>query len=59
MVTGKSYGDEIEIQYFMEKETQGKKKYWVLKENDFDSRERNELRKVTAILEKRDYYTFE
>ena len=59
MVTDSSYGDEIEIQYFMEKETQGGKKYYVLKENDFDSRERNELRKVTAILDKRDHYTFE
>ena len=45
-VIGDSYGDEIEIQYFEKKyDTSGK---FLLKDNDFDSRECNELVKVSV-----------
>ena len=40
-VLGEGYGDEVEIQYFMKKG-----RYWILKENDYDSRERDDLAKV-------------
>ena len=33
-------------------------KYWVLKENDLDSREKCELKKVLAALDDRYHYTF-
>ena len=42
IVTGESYGEELEIQYFEKKE-----KWWVLKEHDLDSRPQTELRRVT------------
>ena len=46
VVHGSSYGDENEIQYFTAKKTISGAKYWVLKENDPDSREKCELRKL-------------
>ena len=52
-VTGESYGDEVEIQYFEPKF--GK---WILRDNDMESREPNELLKVTAKVDQRDRYTF-
>ena len=52
-VLGKSYGGEVEIQYFQEK--YGK---WVLKENDIDSRLPEELIKVTAEMDRRSYFIF-
>ena len=58
MVLGSSYGDENEIQYFTEKKTISGAKYWVLKENDLNSREKCELKKVVAALDNRDHYTF-
>ena len=58
MVLGSSYGDENEIQYFTEKKTIFGAKYWFLKENDLDSREKCELKKVVAALDNRDHYTF-
>ena len=53
-----AYGDEHEIQYFTEKKTISGTKYWVLQENDLDSREKCELKKVVAALDNRDHYTF-
>ena len=32
--------------------------YWVLKENELDSREKCELKKVAAALDNRHHYTF-
>ena len=58
MVLGSSYGDENEIQYFTEKKTISRAKYWFLKENDPDSREKCKLKKVEAALDNRDHYTF-
>ena len=58
MVLDSSYCDENEIQYFTEKETISGAKYWVLKENDLDSREKCELKKVVTALDNRDHYTF-
>ena len=46
MVLGSSYGDENEIQYFTEKKTISGAKYWVLKENNLDSRENVSSRKL-------------
>ena len=53
VVTNKGYGDEWEIQYF-KKMT----KWWVLNDNDLDSRERNELRIVTCHMDERSHYYF-
>ena len=58
MVLGSSYGDENEFQYFTEKKTISGAKYLVLKENDPDSREKCELKKVVAALHNRDHNTF-
>ena len=58
MVLVLSYGDENEIQYFTEKKTISGSKYWVLKENHSNSREKCDLKKVVAVLDDRDYYTF-
>ena len=58
MVLGSSYGDENEIQYFTEKKTISGAKYWVLEENDLDSRAKCELKKVVGVLGNRDHYTF-
>ena len=58
MVLGSSYDDENEIQYFSEKKTIPGAKYWVPKENDFDSREKCELKKVVVALDNWDHYTF-
>ena len=57
VVLGSNYGDENEIQHFTEK-TISRAKYWVLKENDLDSREKSELRRVVATQDNRDHYTF-
>ena len=46
-VLGKSYGDEVEIQYFQERF--GKR---ILKENDIDSRLPEELIKVSAKMDR-------
>ena len=55
IVTGESYGEELEIQYFEKKE-----KWWVLKEHDLDSRPQTELRRVTkARVDRRMHYFFE
>ena len=47
-VIGDGYGDEVEIQYF-KNSTNGK--YWVLADNDYDSREDDELKKVDAHIQ--------
>ena len=49
MILGSSYGDENEIQYFNMKITSGTK-HRVLKENDLDSREKCELKKVIVAI---------
>ena len=48
MVLGSSYGDENEIQHFTERKTISGAKYWVFKENDLNSREKCELKKVVS-----------
>ena len=53
VVTDKSYGDEFEIQYF-----QQKKKWWILKENHFDSRLANELNPVKRRIDEKSCYLF-
>ena len=53
VVTDKSYGAEFEIQYFRKKE-----KWWILKENDFDSRLANELKPVKGRIDERSHYFF-
>ena len=54
LVTGDGYGGEIEINCF-----KGKIKWWVLKENDLDSRDRGDLKKVSNItIDKRSHYIF-
>ena len=58
MVLRSRYGDENEIQYFTEKKTISGAKYWVLKENDLDSRVKCELKKVVTALDNRNHYTF-
>ena len=58
MALGSSYDDENEIQYFSEKKTILGAKYWVLKENDLDSREKCELQKVVVALDNRDHHNF-
>ena len=49
VILGSSYGDENEIQYFNTKITSGTK-HRVLKENDLDSREKYELKKVIVAI---------
>ena len=41
IVIGSSFGDELELQYFERKQGLPYEIYWFLKENDFDSRDRN------------------
>ena len=54
LVNCDGYGGEIEINYFT-----GKNKWWVLKENDFDSRDRGDLKKVDNFtMFKRSLYCF-
>ena len=53
VVTDKSYGAEFEIQYFRKKE-----KWWILKENDFDSSLANELKPVKGRIDERSHYFF-
>ena len=54
MVTGDGYGGEIEINYF-----KGKIKWWVLKGNDLDSRDRGDLKKVNNFtMDKISHYIF-
>ena len=53
VATDKSYGDEFEIQYF-----QKKGKWWILKENDFESRLGNELKPVKERIDERFHYFF-
>ena len=54
LVIGEGYGGETEINYF-----KGKKKWWVLKENDFDSRERGDLEKIENFsMDNRSHYFF-
>ena len=57
-VVAKSYGDEWELNYFMEKSSyQGK--YWVLKQNDLDSREASDLAVVRGFPDAKVRFTFE
>ena len=56
-VTAESYGDELEINYFHKTSTQGK--FYVIKDNDFDSVERDDLIKVNAGIDTRGRFTFE
>ena len=49
VILGSSYGDETEIQYFNKKITSGTKRR-VLKENDLDSGEKCELKKVIVAI---------
>ena len=54
-ITGVSYGDEIEIKYF---EKRGR--YYILRENDLDSRYKQEKQLVAGILHKtRSHYSFQ
>ena len=50
--------DEVKIQYFEERRCTPGDQCWVLKENDFDSREKAGLRKVVAFIDNRNHYTF-
>ena len=58
VVLGSSYGDENEIQHFTERKAISGAKYWVFKENDLNSREKCELKKVVSAQDNRDCYTF-
>ena len=58
MVIGSSYDHENDIQYFTQTKTISGAKYWVLKENDHDSREKCQLKKVVTTLDNRDHFTF-
>ena len=58
IVQGKSCMDEVKIQYFEERRCTPGDRYYVLEENDFDSREKAILIKVVAFIENRDHYTF-
>ena len=53
-IVAKSYGDEWEINYFKESG-----KYWVLKKNDLDSREEEDLALVKGYPDERGRFTFE
>ena len=55
VVTGLSYSNELEINYFVKRE-----KYYVLKDNDLDSRLIEDLKLVAgALINTRGHYTFE
>ena len=55
VVTGESYGDETEISYFQKTE-----KYFVTKENNFDSQLIIELKRVQGnFVNTRGHYSFE
>ena len=55
VVTGLSYGNELEINYFVKRE-----KYYVLKDNGLDSRLIEDLKLVAgALINTRGHYTFE
>ena len=55
VVTGLSYGNELEINYFVKRE-----KFYVLKDNDLDSRSIEDLELVAgALINTRGHYTFE
>ena len=51
IVTGSSYEDELELQYFERKQGLSYGVYWVLKENDFDSRDKCDLKKVVPRID--------
>ena len=53
ILTDKNYGDEFEIQYFQKKE-----KWWILKENYFDSHLEIELKLVKGRIDERPHYFF-
>ena len=53
ILTDKNYGDEFEIQY-----SQKKEKWWILKENDFDSHLEIELKPVKGRIDERSHYFF-
>ena len=60
VVQGDGYGDEIELQYFKEKSGKNGNNYWVLADNDFDSREPSELIKVQPFeIDRRNQFYFE
>ena len=55
VITEESYGDEIEINYFEKRQ-----RYYVLKENDMDSRTQTDLELVEGVLiNTRGHYRFE
>ena len=45
------YADELEIQYFAEKEGKPHGRYWVLMEHDYDSRPKCDLKKVEPQID--------
>ena len=57
-VKGDGYGDEIELQYF--KGWSGKRgNYWILANNDYDSREKSDLMKVEPFgIDRRNQFYF-
>ena len=57
-IIGCSYGDELELQCFERKQGLPYGIYWVLKENDFDSREKCDLKKVVPHIDHRDRYIY-
>ena len=58
VVLCQNYGDELELQYFEKKHGLPYGDYWVLKENDFDSREASDLEKVEPKIDNRNRYVF-
>lgn len=64
VITNDSYGDELELNYFRKVGgslmIDGRKydTYWVLKENDLDSREPEHLVKVNFLVDNRDRFVF-
>ena len=52
-ITGDGYGRETELNYF-----EGESKWWVLKENDFDLRDKGDLKKGTTSGWIRDHIIF-
>ena len=58
VVLARSYGDELEIQYFEKKQGLPYRNYWVIKENDLDSREAADLEKVKPKIDNRNRYLF-
>ena len=57
IVQGKSCMDEVKIQYFEERRCTPSDQYYVLKENEFHSREKANLIKVVPSIDNRDHYT--